>query len=123
MRSRTSASGREAKMSRRPASPSDAVLTPFLAVAGLFLHGPEPALSLARGVVRAEPSFRELPAAAGWSLLRMTASYVLSLAVAWAAGYWAAVNPRAARVILPLLDVGQSVPVPGVLPAASSALV
>ena len=90
----------------------------FLAVAGLFVHGPERALSLARGVVRAEPSFRELPAAAAWSLLRMTASYVLSLAVAWLAGYWAAVSPRAARVILPLLDVGQSVPVLGFFPAA-----
>jgi len=90
----------------------------FLAIAGLFMHGPERALSLARGVVRAEPSFRELPAAAAWSLLRMSASYVLSLAVAWAAGYWAAVSPRAARVILPLLDVGQSVPVLGFFPAA-----
>jgi NitT/TauT family transport system permease protein len=89
-----------------------------LAVAGLFLRGPEHALSLARGVVRAEPSFRELPAAAGWSLLRMSASYVLSLVVAWAAGYWAAMSPRAARVILPLLDVGQSVPVLGFFPAA-----
>ncbi len=90
----------------------------FLAVAGLFMHGPERAVSLARGVVRAEPSFRELPAAAAWSLLRMTASYVLSLAVAWAAGYWAAVSPAAARFILPLLDVGQSVPVLGFFPAA-----
>ena len=90
----------------------------FLAVAGLFMHGPERALSLARGVVRAEPSFRELPTAAAWSLLRMTASYLLSLAVAWIAGYWAAVSPRAARVILPLLDVGQSVPVLGFFPAA-----
>src|SRR5258706_13850876 len=92
----------------------------FLAVAGLFVYGPERALSLARGVVRAEPSFRELPAAAAWSLLRMSVSYVLSLAVAWAAGYTAAVNARAARLILPLVDVGQSVPVPGFLPAARS---
>ena len=90
----------------------------FLALAGLFMHGPERVLSLARGVVRAEPSFRELPAAAGWSLLRMTASYLLSLAVAWTAGYWAATSARAARIILPLLDVGQSVPVLGFFPAA-----
>ena len=90
----------------------------FLALAGLFLHGPQRVLSLARGVVRAEPSFRELPAAASWSLLRMTASYALSLAVAWTAGAWAAASPRAARIILPLLDVGQSVPVLGFFPAA-----
>jgi len=89
-----------------------------LAAAGLFIHGPERVLSLARGVVRAEPSFRELPGAAAWSLMRMTASYLLSLGVAWVAGYSAASNPRAARVILPLLDIGQSVPVLGFFPAA-----
>jgi len=90
----------------------------FLIATGLMLGGPARVIHLARGVVHAEPSFRELPAAAAWSLMRMTASYALSLLVAWIAGYWAATNERAARVILPLLDVGQSVPVLGFFPAA-----
>ncbi len=96
---------------------------PVALVAGLLLmatlmQGPERVLLLARGVVRSEPRFGDLPAAAGWSLLRMTASYLVSLVFAWVAGYQAAVNPRVARVLLPLLDVGQSVPVLGFFPAA-----
>jgi NitT/TauT family transport system permease protein len=75
------------------------------------------ALSIAR-VVAHEPGFNELPAAAAWSLLRMTASYVVSLIFAWIVGYQAATSPRAARILLPLLDVGQSVPVLGFFPAA-----
>ncbi len=88
-----------------------------IALAAMAL-GPGRALNFARGVVLSEPSFRDLPAAAGWSLLRMTASYLVSVVFAWAAGYAAATRPRAARVLLPLLDVGQSVPVLGFFPAA-----
>jgi NitT/TauT family transport system permease protein len=82
-----------------------------------LLIGPQRVLHIARGVARA-PQARDLLPAAGWSMLRMTASYVASLLFAWAAGYHAATRPRAARVILPLLDVGQSVPVLGFFPAA-----
>jgi NitT/TauT family transport system permease protein len=101
-------------------SPRWLPITVVVAVLGLaaLAHGPQQVLDLARGVVRSEPSFRELPAAAGWSLLRMTGSYVASLVFAWMTGYWAATSPAAARIILPLLDVGQSVPVLGFFPAA-----
>ena len=75
-------------------------------------------IELARGVVRSVPSYGDLPGAAGWSLLRMTAAYLASLVFAWFAGWWAASSPRAARILLPLLDVGQSVPVLGFFPAA-----
>src|SRR5262249_30504205 len=64
------------------------------------------------------PQAKDLLPAAGWSMLRMTASYAASLVFAWISGYAAATRPRAARVILPLLDVGQSVPVLGFFPAA-----
>ena len=90
-----------------------AALVAFL---GLLL-GPERVLHVARGVARA-PQAKDLLPAAGWSMLRMSASFAASLAFAWAAGYAAATRPRAARVILPLLDVGQSVPVLGFFPAA-----
>jgi len=95
---------------------------PILTVAAVLafatlLEGPDRVIQIARAV-RMERSFRDLPAAAGWSLLRMSAAYVLSLVLGWTAGYAAAMNPRAARVLLPLLDVGQSVPVLGFFPAA-----
>lgn len=93
-----------------------ATLAVLLALAALA-QSPS-VLKLARGVVRSVPSYGDLPGAAGWSLLRMTASYVASLLFAWCAGWWAATSPRAARVLLPLLDVGQSVPVLGFFPAA-----
>src|SRR5258706_15275530 len=100
--------------SRRP-PPAAAAVALGLAALG---NGPQQVLGLARGVVRVEPSFRELPAAAAWSLLRMTASYVISVVFAWVMGSWAASSPAAAKILLPLLDVGQSVPVLGFFPAA-----
>ena len=88
----------------------------MVALLGLAL-GPERVLHVARGVARAPQAPDLLPAAA-WSMLRMTASYVASLLFAWTCGYYAATRPGAARWILPLLDVGQSVPVLGFFPAA-----
>lgn len=94
-----------------------AVVAVFLALAALA-HMPQ-VLRFATDVVpRTPPRFVDLPADAAWSLLRMAVAYVASLAFAWAAGAWAATSPRAGRVILPLLDIGQSVPVLGFFPAA-----
>jgi len=73
----------------------------LVAFIGLAL-GPERVLHVARGVARA-PKAPDLLPAAGWSMLRMTASYAVSLLFAWAAGYYAATRAGAARVILPLL--------------------
>ena len=92
-----------------------AMVALMLALATL-VQGPR-ALQAVRHVVH-EPGIGDLPGAALWSLLRMTAAYVASLAFSWAVGYSAATNPRAARFLLPLLDVGQSVPVLGFFPAA-----
>ena len=96
--------------------------TPILTIAGLLalaslFVGPERVLRMARGVF-VEYGARDLPAAALLSLWRMGAAYVASLVFAWVVGYAAATRPRAARVILPLLDVAQSVPVLGFFPAA-----
>jgi NitT/TauT family transport system permease protein len=92
------------------------VLVGTLLAAATLFQGPQ-ALRMARAVVH-EPGVSDLPAAAAWSLMRMTVSYVVSLAFAWWAGFQAATNPRVARVLLPALDVGQSVPVLGFFPAA-----
>ena len=59
-----------------------------------------------------------LPFFAFRSLLRMTAAYGLSLAFALAYGYACAVSKRAERILLPILDVLQSIPVVGFFPVA-----
>src|SRR6202790_1191193 len=60
---------------------------------------------------------------AGYSLLRITLAYVLSLAFTLVYGYVAAYNPRAERFMIPLLDVLQSIPVLSFLPGVMLAMV
>ncbi|MGC1451162.1 MAG: ABC transporter permease subunit [Candidatus Sulfotelmatobacter sp.] len=64
-----------------------------------------------------------LAAYAGFSLLRITIAYVLSLAFTLVYGYVAAYNPRAERFMIPLLDVLQSIPVLSFLPGVMLAMV
>jgi len=64
-----------------------------------------------------------LPAYAGYSLLRITIAYVLSLAFTLVYGYIAAYNPKAERFMIPLLDVLQSIPVLSFLPGVMLAMV
>jgi len=64
-----------------------------------------------------------LPAYAGYSLLRITLAYVLSLAFTLVYGYIAAYNKRAERFMIPLLDVLQSIPVLSFLPGVMLAMV
>jgi NitT/TauT family transport system permease protein len=60
---------------------------------------------------------------AGYSLLRITIAYVLSLVFTLVYGYVAAYNPRAERFMIPLLDVLQSIPVLSFLPTVMLAMV
>jgi NitT/TauT family transport system permease protein len=64
-----------------------------------------------------------LPGYAGYSLLRISVAYVLSLAFTLVYGYIAAYNPRAERFMVPLLDVLQSIPVLSFLPGVMLAMV
>lgn len=59
-----------------------------------------------------------LPVLASFSLARMVAAYLLALAFAVGVGQVAATNRRAASVLLPLLDILQSIPIFGFFPAA-----
>jgi NitT/TauT family transport system permease protein len=68
-------------------------------------------------------SLLALPAYAGYSLLRITIAYVLSLAFALVYGYVAASNQRLERFMIPLLDVLQSIPVLSFLPPVMLAMV
>ncbi|MGA8152722.1 MAG: ABC transporter permease subunit [Terriglobales bacterium] len=64
-----------------------------------------------------------LPEYAGFSLLRITLAYALSLAFTLVYGYVAAYNPKAERFMIPLLDVLQSIPVLSFLPGVMLAMV
>ena len=62
-----------------------------------------------------------LPTAAvdlGYSFARMMAAYALSLGFALAYGYYASSRRTAERVMIPVLDILQSVPILGFLPVA-----
>ncbi len=60
----------------------------------------------------------QLPLLAVFSTTRMVTAYVFSLVFAIAYGHTAATNKRAAVVLLPVLDVLQSIPILGFFPAA-----
>jgi NitT/TauT family transport system permease protein len=88
-----------------------------VAVVGRSWFGPfQPAVEISRSVWA-------LPAYAGYSLLRITVAYALSLAFTLVYGYVAAYNPRAERFMIPLLDVLQSIPVLSFLPGVMLAMV
>src|SRR5437762_6631564 len=58
-----------------------------------------------------------------YSLFRGLIAYVLSLAFTLTVGYWAAKDAAAERVLVPLLDVLQSIPVLSFLPGLVLALI
>jgi NitT/TauT family transport system permease protein len=66
---------------------------------------------------------RALPLYAAYSLVRIAIAYLLSLLFALAYGFAAAKSERAARVLLPLLDILQSIPVLSFLPGVMLAMV
>jgi NitT/TauT family transport system permease protein len=76
-----------------------------------------------RPQVEIDLSPRALPLYAFYSLSRGLLAYALSLAFTLTYGYWAAKDPRAERVLVPLLDILQSIPVLGFMPGLVLALV
>ncbi|HUI85408.1 MAG TPA: ABC transporter permease subunit [Candidatus Binatia bacterium] len=64
-----------------------------------------------------------LPLYAAYSLLRIVIAYLLSLAFTLVYGYIAAYNARAERIMIPLLDILQSIPVLSFLPGVMLAMV
>jgi NitT/TauT family transport system permease protein len=57
-----------------------------------------------------------LPKYALFSVVRIAVAYFLSLAFTLVYGYVAAYNPKAERIMVPLLDILQSIPVLSFLP-------
>jgi NitT/TauT family transport system permease protein len=76
-----------------------------------------------RPTVQIDLSFGALPGYALLSLSRGLAAYVLSLAFTLAYGYWAARDRVAERVLIPALDILQSIPVLGFMPGVVLGLV
>jgi NitT/TauT family transport system permease protein len=76
-----------------------------------------------RPAVEIDLSLGALPGYALLSLARGLAAFVISLGFTLAYGYWAARDRAAERVLVPLLDVLQSVPVLGFMPGLILALV
>ena len=66
---------------------------------------------------------RMLPVYAAYSLMRIGVAYFLSLAFTLVYGYVAAYNARAERIMIPLLDILQSIPVLSFLPGVMLAMV
>lgn len=86
-------------------------------IVGRSWFGPfTPTVEISRNV-------RALPVYAGYSLLRITIAYGLSLIFTLVYGYVAAYNARAERFMIPLLDVLQSIPVLSFLPPVTLAMV
>ncbi len=66
---------------------------------------------------------RSLPLYAAYSLVRILVAYAVSLVFALAYGYVAAKSKRAEMVLIPLLDILQSIPVLSFLPGVMLAMV
>jgi NitT/TauT family transport system permease protein len=102
---------------RRPAfTAGDGLI--LLGIAALLYAGARLAFAAPR--VIAGPAISTSPRALPWyallSIGRMTAAYALSLGFSLVYGYAAARNRSARRVLMPLLDVLQSVPILSFLP-------
>ena len=74
-------------------------------------------------VANISSSPRVLPLYAAYSLVRISIAYILSLLFALGYGFAAAKSERAAKVLLPLLDILQSIPVLSFLPGVMLAMV
>jgi NitT/TauT family transport system permease protein len=64
-----------------------------------------------------------LPVYTFFSMVRGLAAYVISLGFTIVYAFWAAKDPRAERLLVPLLDILQSIPVLGFMPGLVLALV
>jgi NitT/TauT family transport system permease protein len=99
----------------------------FLAgVAGLLVglhHVAQEWTGQLRPVVAIDLSPWALPRYAVFSLTRGLTAYALSLLFTLAYGYWAAHSRAAERILLPLLDILQSIPVLGFMPGLVLAFV
>ncbi len=114
---------REEESRRRPGGIDVLVALVLLAVITLVVVAASRWTAPLTPVVNIDLSPAALPAYAGYSLLRMILGYLLSLIFTLIYGHIAATNRRASLVMVPLLDILQSIPILSFLPAVVLALV
>ena len=94
----------------------------FAAIFGIYAVGRN-WLGAAHSQAQISQNPRDLPVYAFYSLVRMVIAYALSLVFSLAFGYLAASSRRAEMLMIPLLDILQSIPVLSFLPAVMLAMV
>jgi len=101
----------------RKSSKADGVviILTLAAIYALVAYGRE-FQSTFHAAVDIDLSFYSLPYYTLFSALRGMAAFVLSLTFTLIVGYWAAKSTRAERILIPVLDILQSIPVLGFLP-------
>ena len=99
----------------------------YLFLLALVLAGVGYVYATARGRLPVGESLEvtpwKLPTYMAWSFLRMAIAYAASFTFSIVYGLLAATSKRAERVLMPLLDILQSVPVLGFFPAATAVFV
>jgi len=102
---------------RRPFSSADLVVLALIlaTIYALVAYGRQVETSF-RAAADIDLSVYSLPYYTLFSALRGIAAFGLSLCFTLVVGYWAAKSAKAERVLIPLLDILQSIPVLGFLP-------
>ena len=98
------------------------LLAGFALVYGLVQMGAQ-WTGLKRPTVEINLSPWSLPKYTFFSMMRGLVAYVISLAFTFVYAFWAAKDKRAERLLVPLLDILQSIPVLGFMPGLVLALV
>ncbi|NBX92831.1 MAG: ABC transporter permease subunit [Proteobacteria bacterium] len=113
----------KAQIKYRPL-PSDLILMSLLGafIYGLIAFGREWQADFNPSVT-IDLAASAIPLYATFSALRGLCAFVISLIFTFVVGFWAAKSPRAERILIPLLDILQSIPVLGFLPGLVLALV
>lgn len=107
---------------RQPGLADVAVIVALVGVVALIIAGAGRATAHSVDtVISLKPTI--LPLYAGYSLLRMTLAYILSLTFTLVYGHIAATNQRARTIMVSLLDILQSIPILSFLPGVVLALI
>ena len=108
---------------RRPIWVDAAVFLFLGAIVFLLVNAAHSITAPRRQQVVIDLSIHSLPKYMGWSLFRGFAAYCLSLIFTLVYGYIAAKNRRAEKIMIPILDILQSIPVLGFMPSVLLALI
>ena len=102
---------------RRKVSPADAVVVALIltTIYALIVYGREWRAAF-HAAIDIDLSLYSLPYYTLFSAFRGAAAFCLSLVFTLIVGYWAAKSVKAERILVPMLDILQSIPVLGFLP-------